>query len=102
MGESIIEDEISQNLSQLDSIETKNGNYTVGDFYCHSELGYTYLDKIIQNPENTFYKLFTPGFEWDEEIKNYWNGQVYSIQDMKWMKFMFKKILCHKKNGIMQ
>ncbi len=86
MGESIIEDEISQNLSQLDSIETKNGNYTVGDFYCHSELGYTYLDKIIQNPENTFYKLFTPGFEWDEEIKNYWNGQVYSIQDMKWIK----------------
>jgi hypothetical protein len=58
IGEASIEDEISKNLIQIDSFRNKSNNYNVGDFYCHSELGYTYLYKIIQNPINTFYKLF--------------------------------------------
>ena len=86
IGEAIIEDEISKNLVQLDAFKTKTGNYDVGNFYFHSELGYTYLDKVIQNPNNTFYKLFTPGFQWDEEVGNYWNGHVYSINENKWLK----------------
>jgi|JFJP01.1.fsa_nt_gi hypothetical protein len=86
IGEAVIEDEISKNLIQLDSLRTKTNNYDVGDFYYHSELGYTYLDKVIQNPNNTFYKLFTPGFEWDEEVNNYWNGHVYSIKEKRWLK----------------
>lgn len=86
IGEAAIEDEISKNLTQLATSKTKTSNYVVGDFYCHSELGYTYLDKVIQNPNNTFYKLFTPGFEWDEEVNNYWNGQVYSIKEKRWLK----------------
>ena len=86
IGESIIEDEISKNLTQLAAIKTKTSNYDIGDFYFHSELGYTYLDKVIQNSNNTFYKLFTPGFEWDEEVKNYWNGHVYSINEKRWLK----------------
>jgi hypothetical protein len=86
IGEAIIEDEISKNLTQLAVLKTKPSNYVVGDFYYHSELGYTYLDKVIQNPNNTFYKLFTPGFEWDEEVNNYWNGYVYSIKEKRWLK----------------
>ena len=86
IGEAIIEDEISKNLVQLDAFKTKTSNYDVGNFYFHSELGYTYLDKVIQNPNNTFYKLFTPGFQWDEEVENYWNGHVYSINENKWLK----------------
>ena len=86
IGEAAIEDEISKNLTQLATSKTKTSNYVVGDFYCHSELGYTYLDKVIQNPNNTFYKLFTPGFEWDEEVNNYWNGHVYSIKEKRWLK----------------
>lgn len=86
IGEAAIEDEISKNLTQLTTSKTKTSNYVVGDFYCHSELGYTYLDKVIQNPNNTFYKLFTPGFEWDEEVNNYWNGHVYSIKEKRWLK----------------
>ena len=86
IGEAAIEDEISKNLTQLATSKTKTSNYVVGDFYCHSELGYTYLDKVIQNPNNTFYKLFTPGFEWDDEVNNYWNGHVYSIKDERWLK----------------
>lgn len=86
IGEAIIEDEISKNLMQLDALKTKTSNYVVGNFYFHSELGYTYLDKVIQNPNNTFYKLFTPGFQWDEEVENYWNGHVYSINEKRWLK----------------
>jgi hypothetical protein len=85
-GEGIIEDEISKNIAQLDAIQIKTSNYDVGDFYYHPELGYTYLDKVIQNPNNTFYKLFTPGFEWDVEVNNYWNGHVYSIKEKRWLK----------------
>ena len=86
IGEAAIEDEISKNLTQLATSKTKTSNYVVGDFYYHSELGYTYLDKVIQNPNNTFYKLFSPGFEWDEEVNNYWNGHVYSIKEKRWLK----------------
>lgn len=84
IGEAVIEDEISKNLTQLAELKTKPSNYVVGDFYYHSELGYTFLDKVIQNPNNTFYKLFTPGFEWDEEVNNYWNGKVFSVKELKW------------------
>jgi hypothetical protein len=86
IGEAVIEDEISKNLAQLAAFKTKTSNYVVGDFYFHSELGYTFLDKVIQNPDNTYYKLFTPGFEWDEKVKNYWNGHVYSIKEKRWLK----------------
>lgn len=85
-GETDIEDEISNNLTQLNSIKINTSGFVVGDFYYHSELGYTFLDKVIQNSNNTFYKLFTPGFEWDEEINDFWNGQVFSIKEKRWLK----------------
>lgn len=86
IGEAIIEDEISKNLTQLAALKKKTSNYVVGDFYYHSELGYTYLDKVIKNSDNTFYKLFTPGFVWDEKLNNYWNGHVYSIKEKRWLR----------------
>lgn len=86
IGEEIIEDEISKNLREIKDLKIKVDSYTVGDFFFHPELGYMYIDKVIENPINTFYKLFTPGFEWDEEVNNYWNGQVYSIKEKKWLK----------------
>lgn len=85
-GEAIVEEEISKNLELLGSIKIKNSDFSVGDFYYHPSLGYAYLDKVIQNPTNTFYKLFTPGFEWDEEVSNYWNGHVFSIKEKRWLK----------------
>lgn len=86
LGESIIEDEILNNLAQLNSLKAKIDNHAAGDFYYHSEIGYTYLDKVIQNSKNTFYKLFTPGFEWDEKVNNYWNGHLFSINENRWLK----------------
>jgi len=84
LGEVVIEDEIEKLITQLSSFKIKTGNFSVGDFCPIKELGYAYVDKIIQNPKNTFYKLFNPGFEWDEKVNNYWNGKVYSINEKKW------------------
>lgn len=86
LGEAIIEEEILKQLAQLYSIKIKDSNHARGDYYYLPEIGYTYLDKVIQNTNNTFYKLFTPGFEWDEEVSNYWNGHVYSIKEKRWLK----------------
>jgi len=86
LGEAIIEEEILNQLAQLYSLKIKDNNHTQGDIYYLSEIGYTYLDKVIQNPNNTFFKLFTPAFEWDEEVNNYWNGHVYSIIEKRWLK----------------
>ena len=41
---------------------------------------------VITSPTNTFYKLFHPGFEKDDEIQNFWNGSVYSEKEGKWLK----------------
>ena len=86
LGEEVIEDEILKNLTKLTSLKPKTSNHDAGDYYYHSDLGYTYLDKVIKNPCNTFYKLFTPGFEWHEEVNNYWNGHVFSIKEKRWLK----------------
>jgi hypothetical protein len=63
IGEAIIEDEISNNLTQLSSFDIKDRDHIAGDIYCYTEICFTILDKVIQNPNITFYKLFTPDFE---------------------------------------
>lgn len=86
IGDALLEDEISKNLTELDSIKTKKSNYSVGDFFFHPEIGYTYLGRVIENSSNTFYKLFTPSFDWDDDVNNYWNGHVYSIKEKRWLR----------------
>jgi len=86
LGETILEDEISECLSQQYSHKAKTKNHTVGDYFYHADVGYTYLAKVIQNPKNIFYKLFSPAFEWDDEVNNFWNGGVYSIKERRWLK----------------
>jgi len=85
-GEGIIEDEITNNLTLTYSFKSKKVGFKIGDFYNHPEIGFTYLNKVIKNPKNTFYKLFSPGFKWDDEVNNYWNGYVYSIKENRWLK----------------
>ena len=86
IGEGIIEDEIQSNIGELELDRSNRKKISIGDFYHHEDLGYTLLDKIIENPKNTFYKLFRPGFEWDEQVNDYWNGHVYSIKEKRWLK----------------
>jgi hypothetical protein len=87
-GEAILEEQITKNLDRLRSIERKSDNYSIGDFYYHPEIGYTYLGKVIQNPTNTFFKLFTPAFEWYKSVNNFWNGKVYSVREKRWIKLL--------------
>jgi len=86
LGEEVIEEEIFSNLAQLNLSKARTDFYDAGYYYYHTGIGYAYLAKVIENPKNTFYKLYTPGFEWDEEVNNYWNGQVYSINEDRWLK----------------
>ncbi len=86
LGEALIEDEISNNLTLLKSLKINSGDLSVGDIYFHPQIGYTCLAKVIKSSTDTFYKLFTPGFEWDDKVNDFWNGQLYSINEKKWLK----------------
>lgn len=58
------------------------------EFYLHPLDGITFIEKEIINQNNNairFLKLFNTGYEWDEEVDDYWNGKVYSIRDSKWL-----------------
>lgn len=90
IGEVSIEDEITSNITLLNEfiIKEKTDIYIEGDYYCHSEIGYTYIEKIITSSNNQFYKLFATGFEWNANIENYWNGCVFSTYDNRWIKSM--------------
>lgn len=84
LGEGVLFDEISSNLRIATDHKQKKFYFTTGDIYFHPNDGYTFIAKIISNPSNIFYKLFYPGYEWDEEVEDYWNGKVYSIKEQKW------------------
>lgn len=58
------------------------------EFYLHPTDGITFIKKeIINRNDNSirFLKLFSTGYDWDEEISDYWNGKVYSVNDSKWL-----------------
>lgn len=86
IGEGVITDEIMHNLNFLETYKAQKLHFEVGDYFNHPEIGFTWIDKIIENPKNIFFKLFTPGFEWDSELNNFWNGCVYSITENRWLK----------------
>jgi|GEM_PF-1682307 len=88
LKEEVIEDEISRYLFEIKTFLVRTKEYSAGDFFHHPEIGFTFLDKLIESPNNTFYKLFTPGFEWNELVNNFWDGDVYSIKDNKWLKIL--------------
>lgn len=58
----------------------------VGEYFYVSNLGFSYIDKVLPSPPRIFLKLFSLGFNWDPDSENYWNKKVYSVTDQKWMK----------------
>jgi hypothetical protein len=62
--------------------------HSTGIIFHHPEIGFTYLDKWLDSPNNTFYMLFTPDFEWDGSTKNFWNRHFYSVNDKRWFKLL--------------
>ncbi len=86
IGEGEIIDEINKNLSLITYYGVRQNNLTENDLFFHSEVGFTYVGKVIENPNNRFYKLFSPGMDWNVDVHNFWNGKVYSIKDDKWLR----------------
>lgn len=71
-----------------ESLRIVNKNKLDSEFYWHPLDGITFIGKEIINQHNNairFLKLLSTGYEWDEEIDDYWNGKVYSIRDSKWL-----------------
>ena len=85
IGESNYTDRLALMLGYLNSFASYSSIYNVGDFYLHPEDGYLQIGRIINGPNDTFYKLFGPGYKWMPLIGNYWNGKVYSEAKSKWL-----------------
>jgi hypothetical protein len=57
-------------------------------FYYHPNDGYTFIAQTIVNQKNSeiyFLKLYSPGYGWHEQTRNYWNGKVFSEKESKWL-----------------
>lgn len=81
-GDSNLQEEL------LESLSIANKNRLDKDFYLHPEDGVTYIEKVISNATDKskkYLKLFNTGYEWDDEIEDYWNGKVYSEIEAKWL-----------------
>ena len=82
IGEANFEEEFNESLRIV------NNSNLDKNYYLHSVDGITFIEKIIvnQNVKSIKYlKLFNNGYEWDEDIEDYWNGKVYSVNDSKWV-----------------
>lgn len=81
-GDSYLQEELNESLSIV------NKNRLDKEFYLHPEDGVTFIEKVISNANDKskkYLKLFNTGYEWDDEIDDYWNGKVYSEKEAKWL-----------------
>ncbi|MCC8407676.1 hypothetical protein LJ707_01965 [Mucilaginibacter sp. UR6-1] len=59
-------------------------------WYEHPEDGMTYIEKRVPDtPDVKFYKLIHTGYEWNESIRDYWNGELFSLIDWRWRKSLW-------------
>ena len=86
IGEYNFRDEISSAINFLENTTDELTN-TGNDFYLHPDDGYTLINKVISNNKTqlVFYKLFRIGYDWDEDLREYWNGKLYNVSQNKWM-----------------
>ncbi|MGJ7027614.1 hypothetical protein [Petrimonas sulfuriphila] len=81
-GDSYLQEELNESLSIV------NRNKLDKEFYLHPEDGITFIEKVISNANDNskiYLKLFSTGYEWDDEIDDYWNGKVFSIKESRWL-----------------
>jgi len=77
-----LQEELNESLSIV------NRNRLDKEFYLHPEDGVTFIEKVISNAKDKsikYLKLFSTGYEWDDEIDDYWNGKVFSVNESKWL-----------------
>ena len=80
-GDSCLHEELNESLSIV------NRNSMAKEFYLHPDDGVTFIEKVIINSNDKskkYLKLFSTGYEWDDEVEDYWNGKVFSEIEAKW------------------
>lgn len=85
VGESNFLESVSYGLAIIKETVVNKGNSFNGDFHMHPEDGVTYVEKVIENSNRVFYKLYSIGYEWDSKIKEYWNGKMFSVSESRWI-----------------
>lgn len=81
-GLGIIKDKIANILSNMKLFRNSN-QIEVGSIIQTESDGYMLIEKIIPN---NYLKLCNPAFEWNNDLKDYWNGYIYSLETGQWKK----------------
>lgn len=88
IGESLIDDSISAALEFIRKHSDVENPLLMDRLFLHETDGYCFVIKTIHNQNDlskSYLKLINTGYEWHVVLKDYWNGKVYSVQEMKWM-----------------
>jgi hypothetical protein len=84
IGEETIHEEINKSLNYINSFKYSS-EYQENDFFEHKSDGICYILHLTQNAKTgDFLKLINTGYDWDSDINNYWNHQLYGIKENKW------------------
>lgn len=83
--EGTLSDEIHANLAFLHKFRQKIKFFNQGETFSHPSDGFTFIEKKIVNQTTTLLKLYRPGYEWDEHLKNYWNSKLYHLKQARWI-----------------
>lgn len=81
IGEANFEEEFNESLRIINKTNLDK------QFYLHPTDGITFIAKEIINQKNKaikFLKLLNTGYRWDDEFNDFWNGKVFSVEDLKW------------------
>jgi len=88
VSEQLINEYLTTAISKIESTKVKRFSIDVNSIYLHPTDGYSFIFKIIPMSSNRnvkLLKLISPGYEWDEDFRNYWNGKVYNADENKWI-----------------
>jgi hypothetical protein len=79
-GEPILKEEISKNLSLITSFVQKEVDVAQGDIYYQPNKGFYIIGRMNTSKVHKYQiLLFNPGFEWDDDVVNYSNGEYVYI-----------------------
>ena len=86
--ESLINDSILASLLFINGFHNLDNPLRIERIFLHETDGYCYIIKTIHNQNDlskSYLKLINTGYDWHVGLKDYWNGKVYSVLEMKWM-----------------
>lgn len=81
VGEAQVSDEITASINFLNTFPINE--VRVDTYYNHPLDGFSAINKVIGN-DGDFLKLINIGYEWDDELLDFWNGKIHSQSKSKW------------------